>query len=115
MNGNYVKKKLKCTIFNWILYSIFFIIRLQETHQKLFTKNLHTYIETDEDLMKNIIDLSIYRQEKQMKTKHKRLEIETSRGNPWKQMRLSSSVDRYSSYSTDVSITRSSNKCSDKL
>ncbi|CAF3349506.1 unnamed protein product [Rotaria sp. Silwood2] len=52
---------------------------LQDTHHKLFTKNLYTYIKTDEDLTQNIIDLFIYRQEKQLQSQHKRLEIETSR------------------------------------
>ncbi|CAF4981793.1 unnamed protein product, partial [Rotaria sp. Silwood1] len=52
---------------------------LQDTHLKLFTKNLHTYIKTDQDLTHNIIDLFIYRQEKQLKSQHERLEIETSR------------------------------------
>ncbi|CAF3539935.1 unnamed protein product [Rotaria sp. Silwood1] len=52
---------------------------LQDTHLKLFTKNLHTYIKTDQDLTHNIIDLFIYRQEKQLKSQYERLEIETSR------------------------------------
>jgi hypothetical protein len=49
------------------------------SHQ-LFTKNLRTYIETDEDFTKSMMDLAIYRQEKQLKLRHQRLEIETMRG-----------------------------------
>ncbi|CAF0718743.1 unnamed protein product [Adineta steineri] len=52
---------------------------LQDTREKLFTKNLHTYIKIDEEVTQNIIDLFIYRQEKQLNLQHKRLEIETSR------------------------------------
>ncbi|CAF1092902.1 unnamed protein product [Rotaria sordida] len=51
----------------------------QDAYHKLFTKNLHAYIKIDEDLTQNIIDLFIYRQEKQLKLQHKRLETETSR------------------------------------
>lgn len=54
---------------------------LQDIHQKLFTKNLHNYIEIDEHVTQNIIDLSVYRLEKQLKMQHKQLEINTSRSN----------------------------------
>ncbi len=57
------------------------ITRLEDARHKLFTNNLHTYIQTDEDVTQSIIDLSIYRQEKQLKLQHERLEIKTSRGN----------------------------------
>ena len=57
------------------------MIRLQDTRHKLFTKNLHTYIDSDEDLTQNILDLSLYRHEKQLKLRHERLEIDTLRGN----------------------------------
>ncbi len=88
-NGNYVIKKSKCTIFNLISYQIFFLIkRLQDTRHKLFTKNLHNYIEIDENVTQNILDLSIYRLEKQLKLQHKRLEIDTSRGNQWRKISL---------------------------
>ncbi|UJR38338.1 hypothetical protein I4U23_031008 [Adineta vaga] len=52
---------------------------LQDTRQKLMKRNLQTYIQKDEDLMKSIIDLFIYRQEKQLKLEYQRLELETSR------------------------------------
>ncbi len=90
LNGNYVIKKSKCTIFNLISYQIVFLLikRLQDTRHKLFTKNLHNYIEIDEDITQNILDLSIYRLEKQLKLQHKRLEIDTSRGNQWRKISL---------------------------
>ncbi len=69
-------------LLNFISYSILFDnLRLEDARHKLFTNNLHTYIQTDEDVTQNILDLSIYRQEKQLKVQQQRLEIKTSRGN----------------------------------
>lgn len=56
------------------------MIRLQDTRHRLFTKNLHAYIDTDEDFARNRMDLAIYRQEKQLKSKHQQLELDTMRG-----------------------------------
>lgn len=85
MNGNYVKKKFKCnqiliSYLNFIL-SFLYIIRLQDIRQKLFIKNLHDYINIDENLTQNIIDLTRYRLEKQFKIQHQKLEINTLRSN----------------------------------
>ncbi|CAF1341886.1 unnamed protein product [Adineta ricciae] len=52
---------------------------LQDKRQKLFEKNLETYIRNDEELTQNFVDLFVYREEKQLKQKHQRLEIQTSR------------------------------------
>ena len=83
VNGKYVRRKSKCTVCSFIQYSIFLIIRLQDTRHKLFTKNLHIYIKSDEDLTQNILDLSLYRHEKQLKLRHERHEIDTLRGNQY--------------------------------
>ncbi|CAF2187466.1 unnamed protein product [Rotaria magnacalcarata] len=51
----------------------------QDTCHKLYKKNLHTYIKTDEDLTQYIIDFFIYRREKQLKSQYTRIDVEATR------------------------------------
>lgn len=53
--------------------------RLQSVRQRLFTKDLHTYIDLDEDLTYTLSELSAYRSEKRFHVQHERLETEASR------------------------------------
>lgn len=57
-------------------------IQMFETaREKFFTRNLHQYIDTDEDLTQTLMNLAVFREENRMKLYEQRLQRKTSRGN----------------------------------